>query len=300
MKETKTGESLIDEQLQSALFLRITSGDSMWTIPDQSVKGLWTVVTLTQDWRGPPRPTSLKCIPKSGTSIFFLNVNLHHPQPWVCAFWTATCILLHSGEPIMRTRRQMKAHALLLQKAPGRGWWAQTSAALTGCVTSPQLTLGECCLLSETASQAFNSLRLKLLSIRVWKATSAPMWAMGQNVHSSWTTRASLKPVDWVRTRSGSPLWMNTAICCSEKQMTPHQGYLFVFFPPDSGRHQNEAFDVIFPSEEEMIFFVRINCICLTLIVTSKTTGEIQFYDIERESDVHENEPNYYFFKDRW
>lgn len=70
---------------------------------------------------------------------------------------------------------------------------------------------------------------------------------------------------------------------------------LFFFFP-DSGRHQNEAFDVIFPSEKEMIFFVRINCICLTLIVTSKSTGEIQFYDIERESDVHENEPNYYFF----
>lgn len=138
MKETKTGESLTDEQLQSALFLRITSGDSMWTIPDQSVKGLWTVVTLTQDWRGPPLSLSLKCIPKSGTSIFFFffKCEFTSSPPWVCAFWTATCILLHSGEPIMRTRRQMKAHALLLQKAPGRGWWAQTSAALTVCVTA--------------------------------------------------------------------------------------------------------------------------------------------------------------------
>lgn len=92
-------------------------------------------------------------------------------------------------------------------------------------------------------------------------------------VHCGWTLPSAAQKNKWHRTRA----------------------ILKKIFFPDSGRHQNEAFDVIFPSEKEMIF-VRINCICLTLIVTSKSTGEIQFYDIERESDVHENEPNYYFF----
>lgn len=96
---------------------------------------------------------------------------------------------------------------------------------------------------------------------------------MGQNVHSSWTTRALPKPVDWIRfkwTRSGSPPWMNTAICCSEKQMHTAPGY----FPPPRIQDvtKTKRSKLFFLRKRDFFFVVvvRINCICICILTSKK------------------------------
>lgn len=136
-----------------------------------------------------------------------------------------------------------------------------------------------------------------MLSTQVWKATSAPSWAMGQNVHSSWPTQAMLN--QWtgpdlsgreVAVHYGGTL--PSAVQKKQnpkKQTPPHRDFFWI----------KDVAERSYFSSDKNIFFVWICFIHRALISALESTSKIfyfleLFYEMERWSNVHEIKFSYF------
>lgn len=151
---------------------------------------------------------------------------------------------------------------IITAEGTGEGLVGTNICCITVCVTansSPRLTLGECCLLSETASQAFNSLRLSCSPFKYEKPHQLPCGRWDK------MSTAVEQPEPCLNQWTGSDLsgrevevhrgWTLPS-AAQKNKCTLHQA---IFSPPGFRTSPKRSVRSYFSSEKEIFFLLLLS-----------------------------------------